>query len=250
MNRTTLIAAATAMLAISFCGCESSEDASGSYWQAESASGKADNNKEAVAAQQATVQQAQPKQSSSTQATTKQAESPKATTPATSTETKTAEKEEAPKADSETEATAGGETPAPAPAGAGDAVSFGSLKWAYGGVNGAGAAKTSASIGGLRMSAGSLSYSWTGPTLASWGLGDNQIGAYACLFVQKSDGSWVGGKFDWISTSRRSRGFENIYGGYSGWSLAGVPNPCQAAFVIISADCKKRTNVISGSWSR
>ena len=86
------------------------------------------------------------------------------------------------------------------------------------------------------MSRNSLSYSWTGDTLASWGLAyDDASAALACLFVQKADGSWVGGKFDWISTSRRSRGLENIQLGYGGWTLAGVPNPCAAAFVIVSA---------------
>ena len=67
--------------------------------------------------------------------------------------------------------------------------------------------------------------------------------------MQKSDGSWVGGKFDWISSSRRSRDFANVYGGYDGWSLAGVPSPCAAAFVIISPDGKRRSNVISGTWN-
>ena len=47
-----------------------------------------------------------------------------------------------------------------------------------------------------------------------------------------------------------SRDFVNIYGGYGGWSLANVPNPCPAAFVIISSDGKKRSNVLVGSWSR
>ena len=100
------------------------------------------------------------------------------------------------------------------------------------------------------MSKNSLGYSWSGDTLASWGLSNGDAGAYACLFVLRSDGKWVGGKFDWISTSRTSRGLENIYNGYGGWSLAGVPNPCSCAFVIVSGDGKKRTNVIGGSWSR
>lgn len=117
-------------------------------------------------------------------------------------------------------------------------------------MNGRGAVKTSASIGGLRITRSGLSYSWTGATLASWGLADTTPGAYACFFVQKENGTWVGGKFDWISTSRRSRGFENIFYGYGGWTLQGVPNPCQAAFVIVSSDCKKRTNVLSGTWAR
>lgn len=68
--------------------------------------------------------------------------------------------------------------------------------------------------------------------------------------MQNNSGAWVGGKFDWISSSRRSRDFVNVYSGYAGWSLADVPNPCQAAFVIVSPDGKKRSNVIAGTWSR
>lgn len=141
--------------------------------------------------------------------------------------------------------------PAAAPAqSAGDAVSFGSLNWSYGGINGSGASKTSATIKNLSISGRTLSYSWGGTTLSSWGLSDSNAGAFACLFVKNKSGAWVGGKFDWISTSRTTRDLENVLHGYSGWSLANVPNPCQAAFVIVSSDRKKRTNVISCSWKR
>lgn len=95
-----------------------------------------------------------------------------------------------------------------------------------------------------------MSYRWTGPTLRSWGLSDGNAGALACFFVQRADGRWVGGKFDWISTSRTTRGFENIRARYRGWTLSGVPNPCPCAFVIVSSNGKKRTNVIAGTWRR
>lgn len=141
-------------------------------------------------------------------------------------------------------------TPAGTPT-MGDAVAFGSLKWVYGGRPVAnGAKQTSATIKGLSISGQKLAYSWGGTTLASWGLADNDAGAVACLFVQTTSGAWKGGKFDWISTSRRTRNLENVFGGYGGWSLADVPNPCAAAFVIVSSDGKKRTNVISCSWKR
>ncbi len=133
---------------------------------------------------------------------------------------------------------------------AADAASFGSFRWSYGGINGGGARKTSASIGGLRFSRTGLSYSWTGSNLSAWGMSNSDTSAYACLFVKKSDGSWVGGKFDWVSSSRTTRDLKNVLQGYHGWSLSGVPNPCDAAFVIVSGDLKKRTNVIVGKWAR
>lgn len=140
-----------------------------------------------------------------------------------------------------------GEAAAPATP---DAVPFGSLNFCFGGVNGSGAQISSAQIRGLRVSGDTLSYSWGAANLSAWGLSESDASALACLFVKKSDGAWVGGKFDWISTSRTSRILENVFSGYCGWSLHGVPNPCEAAFVIISSDGRKRTNVISTTWRR
>lgn len=135
---------------------------------------------------------------------------------------------------------------------AGDAVAFSSLNWSFGGFDGSKAAISSASIGNLSIAGNKMTYSWTGDTLATWGLGDHEAGALCCLFVKRSDDTWVGGKFDWISTDRTSRTLEHVTNtpGYNGWTLDNVPNPCEAAFVIVSADGKKRTNVISSNWSR
>lgn len=212
--------------AIFFAGCESSDDASGNYWTTE-------QPKPAQTAQQPAQTQ------SATKSSTSSSTSSPSPSPSSSSST------------SSTSSTSSSATPnAPASTGAADQVSFGALRWSFGGIDGSGASKTSASIGGLSASGGGMSYRWTGPTLRSWGLSDSAIGAYACFFVQRSDGAWVGGKFDWISTSRTTRSFENILHGYNGWSLAGVPNPCPCAFVIVSSDRKKRTNVIASTWRR
>ena len=116
-------------------------------------------------------------------------------------------------------------------------------------MNGSHASQSGVVIAGLSCSRGGLSFRYV-KNLSAWGRSHGNAGDYACFFVQKADGSWVGGKFDWISSSRTTRGFENIFSGYNGWSLAGVPNPCNAAFVILNHDCKRRSNVISGRWSR
>ena len=130
-----------------------------------------------------------------------------------------------------------------------DAVPHSSLDYRYGGFSGRGASHSGVNISGLSFSKGGLSFRYDN-NLSAWGFSSGQIGALACLFVQKTDGSWVGGKFDWISSSRTTRGFENIFHGYEGWSLAGVPNPCKAAFVIVHSDGRRRSNVIVGNWSR
>lgn len=131
-----------------------------------------------------------------------------------------------------------------------DAVDYRSLRYTFGGSpNGSGAALTSVQIAGLSIRGSSLAFRYV-KDLSAWGLSSGQADAIACLFVQKASGEWVGGKFDWISSSRTTRDLENVFDGYVGWSLAGVPNPCNAAFVIISKDGKKRSNVIACSWSR
>lgn len=129
-----------------------------------------------------------------------------------------------------------------------DGVAFSSLSWRFGGFNGAGAALSTPRIASLSAKASGLSFKWqTG--LSSWGLANDDASAIAALFVQTPDASWIGGKFDWISTSRSTRDFKNIYSGYNGWSLSGLENPCPACFVVVSKDGKKRSNVLGPvSW--
>ena len=66
----------------------------------------------------------------------------------------------------------------------------------------------------------------------------------ACLFCLIG-GKWIGGKFDWISTSRTSRDFKNVSDGYNGWDKGAIGKAAKYAFVIVSRDGKKRTNVIA-----
>ena len=133
--------------------------------------------------------------------------------------------------------------------GAPDEVPYGSLSWRYGGVSGGGYQKSGVEISGLKAGRNDLSFKYK-KDLSAWGYGSGDASAYACMFVQTSSGSWVGGKFDWISSSRSSRDLKNVTSGYGGWSLANVPNPCRVAFVILDSKSKRRSNVIAGTWSR
>lgn len=138
----------------------------------------------------------------------------------------------------------------------GDQVSFSSLKWTFGGfTKGSSARHSGVYISSLSFAPSKLAFKYV-KDLSAWGFSYTDPGALACMFVQKSDGTWVGGKFDWISSSRTSRSFPGHItpdpkgGTYNGWSLNGVPNPCKAAFVIVSSDGSKRSNVLVGNWSR
>lgn len=136
-----------------------------------------------------------------------------------------------------------------APAADVDAIEFGKLQWEFGGVKGGKAELSSPRLSGLKAGAKSLSYKWE-EGLGDWGLARDDAGALACFFVEREDGSIVGGKFDWVSTSRSTRGLENVFNGYGGWTLKGVPNPCKVYFVVITSDGRKRTNVVGAEWKR
>lgn len=133
--------------------------------------------------------------------------------------------------------------------GYGDELDPAVLQWSFGGFNGARASLDTPRIGALRMGR-NLAYAWRVNDLSAWGLSYTDAGALACLFVERRDGSWGGGKFDWISSSRLTRDFANIVTGYRGWTLEDVDNPCRAAFVIVDSAGRRRTNIITCTWTR
>ena len=127
-------------------------------------------------------------------------------------------------------------------------------KWTYGGYNGSNSSSIGDSIANLKIAGNDMSYSWTIPeseAVKLLGSKDRtEINLYACLFVKTSSGDIVGGKFEWISVSRKTRQFENIFKKYGGWTLSNVPNPTTAYFCIINPKTGKRTNFIEGTWKR
>ena len=135
-----------------------------------------------------------------------------------------------------------------------DEAPYASFDWSYGGFNAdkagwGGIEAIGPVIGDLSFSKDGLRFHWENG-LSAWNLDYDDASAIACLFVQDNDGNWIGGKFDWISTSRSTRDFKNVYGGYNGWDLSNVPKTTTAAFVVVSRDGKWRSNVITATWER
>ena len=132
-----------------------------------------------------------------------------------------------------------------------DSVPFELLHFDYGGFHPpTNCHRSAVELSRLKVKRDGLSFKYI-EDLSHWGLAhEDYTGALACLFVCDRDGRWVGGKFDWISSSRTTRDFENIYDGYNGWSLRNVPNPCPVAFVIVHVKGKQRSNVIGSIWQR
>ena len=133
-----------------------------------------------------------------------------------------------------------------------------SFKWTYGGYKGEkskyAGPSGSVMIKDLKIGAKDMAYTWAvSETDAVKMLGSKsktEIDLYACLFVTTKSGEIVGGKFEWISISRKTRQFTNVFGKYNGWTLANVPNPTEAYFCIVNPKTGARTNFIKATWKR
>ncbi len=130
--------------------------------------------------------------------------------------------------------------------GASDEADFSSFSWSWGGFDGSKASRVeSATIGSFKTSSNGMRYKWLSGGCEDLGSSSKkEASCLACLFCLRG-GKWKGGKFDWISTSRESRSWTNIDDGYNGWSRADFDKAEKLAFVIVSKDGRKRTNVIT-----
>lgn len=130
-----------------------------------------------------------------------------------------------------------------------DAVDYASLRWSMGGFNGSKAVRhDGVEVGSLNVGRDGMSYRWVKGGCEQ--LGASSKGDYsktlACIFYRDSSGAWVGGKFDWISTSRTTRDFKNTHSGYNGWNAAAFDAATEFAFVIVGTG-GRRSNVIRGT---
>lgn len=134
-------------------------------------------------------------------------------------------------------------TPPADPAPAGDQVDYALLKWQYGGVHAGGAKLDSPRLSGLSCNGRAVSYRWD-VGMSGWGLSNGDAGAICAVFFLK-DGVWIGGKFDWVSVSRSNRELKHVES-YSNWPSSGIKLPWRGkvAFVVVSADGKRRSNVV------
>ena len=138
-----------------------------------------------------------------------------------------------------------------------DEVDFGALNWAYGDFNGSKAVQSGVVISHLRFTPKILSFNWDA-NMAAWGFPGGSHAEYCAMFVQRRDGRWVGGKFDWIANNNKDRPIHHVYPPgqsiiYKNWGSldwSQVDNPCNAAFVIVETNARRRSNVIVGKWTR
>ena len=121
------------------------------------------------------------------------------------------------------------------------------FEFIYGGFNGNGAVEDpEVQIGNFKMDSKKMSYKWTKNDMAKWGYVHTDAKALACaFFYDEVSKKYLGGKWEWISSSRTSREWKNIYDGYNGWRADKFFAAKKHGFCIISSDGKKRTNFIT-----
>jgi hypothetical protein len=61
-----------------------------------------------------------------------------------------------------------------------------------------------------------------------------------CLFEKLGDGSWRGGKFEWLDPGQTAKTLQNIDNGYNGWQTPA--RGAQVAIVILSTDGQRSSN--------
>ena len=97
----------------------------------------------------------------------------------------------------------------------------------------------------LKMSSKGLSYKWAKGSLANWGIKDKHDASALAIAGYQDGQSFLCGKFDWISTDRLTRSFENIEDHYNGWDPQAFHKAPHRCFFIMSKDGKKRTNILT-----
>lgn len=97
----------------------------------------------------------------------------------------------------------------------------------------------------LKFSKSNLTYKWAKGSLRNWGISNDHDASALAIGGYHDGKEWKFAKFDWISTDRLSRGFENIYGGYNGFDGKAWDSAKSRGFFIMSKDGKKRTNILT-----
>lgn len=141
-----------------------------------------------------------------------------------------------------------------APPGVPDEAVYADFIWKYGGEKMPNARNDGSVVIALKkLSANAIDFSWE-KDLSAWGIARDHADALVCAFVQDGSGQWIGGKFDWISSSRTNRDFGHLgtatTEGYKGWNLEGIPNPTRLAFVVVERNGRRRSNVVAADWRR
>ena len=115
------------------------------------------------------------------------------------------------------------------------------LDWCYGGLNGS-KAKVSddAVLAGATLKGDTLTFTWAKGDCRDIGATSKTDSDHtvACLFLANGKG----GKFEWISTSRKTRSVGNIKDGYNGWPKTALDKGGKLYFCIAGVKDDQKTS--------
>ena len=102
-------------------------------------------------------------------------------------------------------------------------------------------------IAKFKMNKSGMSYKWVSGGCERLGASSKEDYSQTIAIIGYSnDGiTFHCGKFDWVSTSRETRDFKNIYEGYNGFDKDKFFNAKRHCFFVMSKDGKKRTNILT-----
>lgn len=149
------------------------------------------------------------------------------------------------KAETEAPAAPAGEEPEavqpPAEPVAGDVLGAPKLSWSYGGFNGS-KAKVSeeAVLKGATLKGDTLTIEWADGDCRNIGATSKSDASHtvACLFLENGKG----GKFEWISSDRKTRSMKNIKEGYNKWPKTALDNGGRLWFCIAGVKDDQKTS--------
>jgi len=103
-----------------------------------------------------------------------------------------------------------------------------------------------AQIKDLKIDKNGLSYRWAKGGCENLGATSKSDYNHTLAVAGYGDGkTFKAAKFDWISTSRTSRSFENIHEHYNGFDPDAFFSAKHRCFFIMSKDGKRRTNILT-----
>ena len=119
------------------------------------------------------------------------------------------------------------------------------LDWRYGNFNGSNAKEDpNVVIADLTVNEKSMKIRWV-KGMDAWGYGRSDPKGVACVFYyDEGEKKFIGGKFEYISTSRSTRDWANIKNSYGGWNYGKFVAAKRYAFCVISEKGLKRSNII------
>jgi hypothetical protein len=115
------------------------------------------------------------------------------------------------------------------------------LSWCYGGFNGSNAAVVEdAVLRGVTLKGDTFTIEWDKGDCRNLGATSKEDSDHtvACLFLANGKG----GKFEWISTSRKTRSTENIKNGYNKWPKSALDKGGRLWFCIAGVKDDKKTS--------